>query len=166
MTKAEKELKEFNKKQEKLDDKIKKLEQATDYKNKKSKLLFPTFTKNLVALIILVCLIDLQLTYILAFFDKANVAETLSTSLCTTILGVAFVYMIRAYFDSKAEHSNLDDAKKLSNELGKALATKIGGVINDAIPGAGDDVKESMDSELPPMEDGEYDNIENIGSDN
>ena len=63
-----------------------------------------TFTKALVGIITIVALIDLQLSYILAFMDKIQIAESLSTQICITILGVAFVYMIRAYFDTRAEH--------------------------------------------------------------
>ena len=120
----------LNKKREELDDRLKELEQITEYKNKKNKLLFPTFTKNLVALVIFVCLIDLQFTYVLAFLDRASTVETLSQSLCTTILGVAFVYMIRAYFDSKAEYGN---SKDLKEELSNFKDGKIRELIDNAI---------------------------------
>ena len=65
---------------------------------------FDTFTKAMVGLIIIMACVDLQLSYILAFLDKIQIAEELSKQVCTTILGVAFVYMVRAYFDSRAEY--------------------------------------------------------------
>ena len=85
-----------------------------------------TFTKALVAFITLVSLIDLQLSYILAFMDKMAIAEDLSKHICTTILGVAFVYMIRAYFDTKAEKNF--EAKMVE----ESIASKVSGVLSDA----------------------------------
>lgn len=85
-----------------------------------------TFTKALVAFITLVSLIDLQLSYILAFMDKMAIAEDLSKHICTTILGVAFVYMIRAYFDTKAEKNF--EARMVED----SIASKVSGVLSDA----------------------------------
>ena len=85
-----------------------------------------TFTKALVAFITLVSLIDLQLSYVLAFMDKATIAEDLSKHICTTILGVAFIYMIRAYFDTKAEKNF--EAKMVED----SIASKVSGVLSDA----------------------------------
>ena len=67
----------------------------------------------MVGLIIIMACVDLQLSYILAFLDKIQIAEELSKQVCTTILGVAFVYMVRAYFDSKAEYQT---NKKIDND--------------------------------------------------
>ena len=85
-----------------------------------------TFTKALVAFITLISLIDLQLSYILAFMDKMAIAEDLSKHICTTILGVAFVYMIRAYFDTKAEKNF--EARMVED----SIASKVSGVLSDA----------------------------------
>ena len=85
-----------------------------------------TFTKALVAFITLVSLVDLQLSYILAFMDKMAIAEELSKHICTTILGVAFVYMIRAYFDTKAEKNF--EARMVED----SIASKVSGVLSDA----------------------------------
>ena len=62
-----------------------------------------TYTKVLVFIIVLIALIDLQLSYVLAFMDKMQIAESLSSQVCMTILGTAFIYMIRAFFDTYAE---------------------------------------------------------------
>lgn len=62
-----------------------------------------TYTKVLVFIIILIALVDLQLSYVLAFMDKMQIAESLSSQVCMTILGTAFIYMVRAFFDTYAE---------------------------------------------------------------
>ena len=79
---------------------------------------FDTFTKAMVGLIIIMACIDLQLSYVLAFFDKIQIAEELSKQVCTTILGVAFVYMVRAYFDSRAEYGT---KKYLDNKINNKI---------------------------------------------
>ena len=152
MNEYEKEQQKFKKKQEELDKKLKALEQVEEYKSKKHLLKFGTYTKNLVAAIIGICIIDLQLTYLLAFLDRGSIAESLSQSLCMTILGVAFTYMIRAYFDSKAEHSNKDadlnnDGRIDLKEAAIAVSKKL----------SKDD--EKPDSPEIPIDEGEYDNL-------
>ena len=87
-----------------------------------------TFTKALVAIITIVALIDLQLGYLLAFLDKIQIAESLSTQICITILGVAFVYMIRAYFDSKAEC----DSEITKEELNEAALSEAQNILSRA----------------------------------
>lgn len=87
-----------------------------------------TFTKALVGIITIVALIDLQLSYILAFMDKIQIAESLSTQICTTILGVAFVYMIRAYFDTRAENNK----EVTKEEIEKTVASKIQSTLGNA----------------------------------
>lgn len=117
---------------EKLAKEIKKIKR--DKKREKSisgqlkKIRVDTFTKALVGIITIVALIDLQLSYILAFMDKIQIAESLSTQICITILGVAFVYMIRAYFDSKAENNNT----VTKEEIEKAVAQKIQNILSQA----------------------------------
>ena len=87
-----------------------------------------TFTKALVGIITIIALIDLQLSYILAFMDKIQIAESLSTQICITILGVAFVYMIRAYFDTMAENSK----EVTKEEIEKTVASKIQSTLGNA----------------------------------
>jgi len=101
--KQEKEQEKFNQRQEELDNMYKKEKQKSDFKFLLSELKLETYTKRIVAVIVFVCLIDLQLSYVLAFMDKVQIAETLSTQICLTVLGTVIVYLIRAYFDTKAE---------------------------------------------------------------
>ena len=152
MNEYEKEQQKFKKKQEELDKKLKALEQVEEYKSKKHLLKFGTYTKNLVAAIIGICIIDLQLTYLLAFLDRGSIAESLSQSICMTILGVALTYMIRDYFDSKAEYSNKNadlnnDGRIDLKEAAIAVSKKL----------SKDD--EKPDSPEIPIDEGEYDNL-------
>ena len=128
--KNEKELEEYNRREEKYNDMLRDETQKQKFRNKMNRIKINTFTKTMVAIIIGVCIIDLQLTYVLAFMDKMQTIEGLSTQLCITILGVAFVYMIRAYFDSKAEHKNLDN--QIKDELKEDLSNKINNIFNAA----------------------------------
>lgn len=101
--KQEKKLEKYNHRQEEYDDIYKNEKQKSDFKNLLSRLKFETYTKRLVAVVVIVSLIDLQLSYILAFLDKVQIAESLSNQICVTILGTVMIYAIRAYFDTKAE---------------------------------------------------------------
>ena len=77
--------------------------QKSRFKSLISNLKFETYTKRLVGIVVIVGLIDLQLSYVLAFLDKVQIAESLSNQICVTLLGTILVYVIRAYFDTKAE---------------------------------------------------------------
>lgn len=112
-----KEAKEYNERQEKYDDKIKEAAQKHRFKSILAKMKFETYTKRLVGFVVGVGLIDLQLSYILAFFGMDQIAETLSTQICITILGTALVYMIRAYFDTKSEKKMEYNDRVLKNKM-------------------------------------------------
>ena len=62
-----------------------------------------TFTKKSVAVILVISLVDLQLSYILAFMGKEQIAESLSTTIATTIIGVMLGYFIKALFETFLE---------------------------------------------------------------
>lgn len=59
-----------------------------------------TFTKKAVAVILVVSLIDLQLSYLLAFMDKIQIAETLSSTIATTVIGVMSGYFLKSLFET------------------------------------------------------------------
>jgi hypothetical protein len=99
--------------------KYKRKSEHVSLKDQIKKIQFGTFTKAMVALIIISALLDLQLSYVLAFLDRIQIAEDLSKQVCITILGTAFVYMIRAYFDSKAEYGNNNTLKDSPNKFDK-----------------------------------------------
>ena len=91
-----------------------------------------TYTKALVMFITFVALIDLQLSYVLAFLGKENIAQELSIQVCVTIVAVAFAYLIRAYFDSKAEHENDPIEVDITEELEEGINNKLTSVLADA----------------------------------
>lgn len=115
-------------KEEQLKDKYSRKIQRKKLKDQIKSIQVNTYTKALVGLITVTALIDLQLSYVLAFFDKVQIAEELSKQVCTTILGVSLVYMIRAYFDTKADIKNASNNKIVE----KSIISKISGVLNDA----------------------------------
>lgn len=59
-----------------------------------------TFTKKAVTAILIVSLIDLQLSYILAFVGKEQIAESLSSTIASTIIGVMVGYFLKALFET------------------------------------------------------------------
>lgn len=61
---------------------------------------FSTFTKKAVTVILIVSLIDLQLSYILAFMGKEQIAESLSSTIADTIIGVMLGYFLKALFET------------------------------------------------------------------
>ena len=103
----------LEKTKEKYEQKTEKLKAKMGFIEQVRSIRFDTFTKAMVGLIIIMACIDLQLSYVLAFLDKIQIAEELSKQVCTTILGVALVYMIRAYFDSRAEYKTKNDLNKI-----------------------------------------------------
>lgn len=80
-----------------------------------------TFTKRAVTAILLVTLIDLQLSYILAFLGKDQIAESLSSTITNTIIGVMLGYFLKALFETffeereKRLNKKIDRQNKLSN---------------------------------------------------
>lgn len=59
-----------------------------------------TFTKKTVAIILAVSLIDLQLSYILAFMGKEQIAESLSSTIAEVLVGVMLGYFLKALFET------------------------------------------------------------------
>lgn len=59
-----------------------------------------TFSKRAVAIILIVSLADLQLSYILAFLGKDQIAESLSSTIASVIVGVMIGYFMKALFET------------------------------------------------------------------
>lgn len=59
-----------------------------------------TFTKIAVSSILVVSLIDMQLSYILAFMGREQIAESLSTTIAEVIVGVMLGYFLKALFET------------------------------------------------------------------
>lgn len=72
---------------------------------------FRSFTKTLILMITITALIDVQLSYVLAFLDKDPVI-TLSERIVEVLLGVILGYLAKAYFETKQEKKQeLDEYK-------------------------------------------------------
>ena len=59
-----------------------------------------TFSKKAVAIILVVSLLDLQLSYVLAFMGKEQIAESLSSEIASVIVGVMVGYFMKALFET------------------------------------------------------------------
>lgn len=62
-----------------------------------------TFTKKAVAAILICSLVDLQLCYLLAFLGKEQIAESLSSTIATSVIGVMIGYFLKALFETFLE---------------------------------------------------------------
>ena len=128
----------YNSRQKELELKYKNEKQKSDFKSLFARLKFETYTKRLVAIIVFVGLFDLQLSYILAFLGKDQIAETLSTQVCVTLLGTVLVYIIRAYFDTREEKrielikSGIIVDKETKIIPDEVIKTKVKEVINNS----------------------------------
>lgn len=77
-----------------------------------------TYSKKMVSLVLTISLIDLQLSYVLAFAglilgrDTIPIAEDLSKVICIEIIGVCVGYFCKSFFETKEEEKN-----KLIKEL-------------------------------------------------
>ena len=72
-----------------------------------------TFSKKAVAIILTVSLIDLQISYILAFLGKEQIAESLSSEIASVIIGVMVGYFMKALFETFFEKRE----ERLNKEL-------------------------------------------------
>lgn len=78
-----------------------------------------TFSKKAVAIILVVSLIDLQLSYALAFIGKEQIAESLSSTIAETIIGVMLGYFMKAlfetFFEKREQRLNKNTKQDLDN---------------------------------------------------
>lgn len=62
-----------------------------------------TYTKKLVKWVLMVSLFDLQLSYLLAFLGRVEIAEDLSITVVTTVVGTVVTYCIKSFKETKEE---------------------------------------------------------------
>ena len=60
----------------------------------------------MVKAIMYVALIDLQLSYILAFIGREQIAETLSGDICHTIIAIGLGYFLKSFCETREEEKN------------------------------------------------------------
>ena len=76
-----------------------------------------TFTKTAVKWILVLSLLDLQLSYILAFLGRVEIAEDLSSTVATAIIGVMLGYFMKSFFETKEEKKlEFEKEKEWKNE--------------------------------------------------
>ena len=64
---------------------------------------FRTFTKRVVKAILFIALLDLQLSYLLAFLGREQIAENLSSDITKVIIGTILGYLAKSFFETKEE---------------------------------------------------------------
>ena len=62
-----------------------------------------TYTKKLVKWILAISVFDLQLSYLLAFLGRVEIAENLSMTVVTAIIGTVITYYIKSFKETKEE---------------------------------------------------------------
>ena len=117
----------YNRHQEEYDARYRNEKQKNDFKTLIFRLKFQINIKRLVGLIIFIGLLDLQLSYVLAFLGKEQIAESLSIQICTTLLGTILVYAVREYFDMREEKRTNNKSNSDEN-----IKEKIDNVINSS----------------------------------
>lgn len=62
-----------------------------------------TFSKQAVKWILIVSMVDLQLSYFLAFLGRDQIAETLSTVVVTSVIAVMLGYFMKSFRETREE---------------------------------------------------------------
>lgn len=79
------------------------------------------YSKRITTLILAVALVDIQLTYILAFLGK-EIAETLAVTLVTEVVAVFGTYCIKAYLGKRNEERiRLEESQQDFEQLNSGL---------------------------------------------
>lgn len=76
-----------------------------------------TFTKKAVTIVLTISLIDLQLSYILAFIGKEQIAESLSSTIAEMVIGVMVGYFLKALFETFFEKREERLTKQIGVEI-------------------------------------------------
>ncbi|WP_313525279.1 hypothetical protein [Anaerotignum sp.] len=64
-----------------------------------------TFSKKAVRWLLIIALFDLQLSYLLAFLGREQIAETLSITVVTEIIAVMLGYFMKSFKETKEEEN-------------------------------------------------------------
>ena len=78
---------------------------------------YVTFTKRWFAIILKWGIVWVNLSYILAFLGKEQIAESLSTAAITTILGAFITYALKSFGEKKIGKEKEDDYEKVFAEI-------------------------------------------------
>ena len=77
---------------------------------------FRTFTKRAVKAILFIALLDLQLSYVLAFLGREQIAENLSSDITKVIIGTILGYLAKSFFETREEEKVRLQEQEWGNE--------------------------------------------------
>lgn len=77
---------------------------------------FKTFMKEWVSRLMYIAIIDIQLSYVLAFCGREQIAETLSVTVVTEIIGVMAVYAAKSFMENRESEKVRMEERKLNME--------------------------------------------------
>lgn len=77
---------------------------------------FKTFTKTWVSRLMYIAVFDIQLSYLLAFMGKEQIAETLSITVVTEIVGVMAVYCLKSFLETRESERIRLQEKEMESE--------------------------------------------------
>lgn len=77
---------------------------------------FRTFTKTWVSRLMYIAVFDIQLSYVLAFMGREQIAETLSITVVTEIIGIMAVYCMKSFLETKESEKVRLQEKVLDSE--------------------------------------------------
>ena len=76
-----------------------------------------SFSKKAVRWLLIIALFDLQLSYLLAFLGREQIAETLSITVVTEIIAVMLGYFMKSFKETKEEERiRLEEEKRQAEE--------------------------------------------------
>jgi len=94
-----------------------------------------TFSKRAVRWLLVIAVFDLQLSYFLAFLGRDQIAETLSITVVTEIIGVMLGYFLKSYKETKErENVRLLEAQREQEEK-QAFVNDMKGEMNNDMAG-------------------------------
>jgi len=76
-----------------------------------------TFSKLLVAWLLLNGTIWIYLSYALAYLGRGQIAETLSKTVVVEVLGVVLVYSLKALFENLSKNNTWPDKPKAADKI-------------------------------------------------
>ena len=77
-----------------------------------------SFSKRAVVIILTIALFDLQLSYVLAFLGRSEIAENLSQTVVSIVVGTILGYFCKAFFETREEEKlkYLKEKNKIGEE--------------------------------------------------
>lgn len=94
-----------------------------------------TFSKRAVKWILIISLFDLQLSYFLAFLGKEQIAETLSVTVVTGIIGVMLGYFMKSFKETREEEKVRLFEQKQEKEDKQTFMNNLKGDSNNDVAG-------------------------------